>query len=199
MGEYIAVAADTENFYYMWGDNRNTLVTAAFPNGRPDPDVFFEVEQIEELDTDNDGIPDSVDPDDDNDGQSDDDEIACGSDPLDASNTSPDADGDNIPDCVDPDADGDLVDDSVDICPATVIPEAAPTSTAGLNRNRWALQNTNGIFTQAPPQAGSVFSFTTADTRGCSCEQIVVAAGLGKNHLSRGCSTSAMLNWIANP
>ena len=46
MGEYIAVAADANNFYYLWGDNRNTLVTTAFPSGRPDPDIFFEAEEI---------------------------------------------------------------------------------------------------------------------------------------------------------
>lgn len=44
MGEYISVAADASSFYYMWGDNRNTLVTTAFPDGRPDPDIFFEAE-----------------------------------------------------------------------------------------------------------------------------------------------------------
>jgi hypothetical protein len=44
MGEYIAVAADDSSFYYMWGDNRNTLVTTAYPDGRPDPDIFFEAE-----------------------------------------------------------------------------------------------------------------------------------------------------------
>jgi hypothetical protein len=44
MGEYIAVAADASSFYYMWGDNRNTLVTTAYPDGRPDPDIFFEAE-----------------------------------------------------------------------------------------------------------------------------------------------------------
>jgi hypothetical protein len=42
MGEYIAVAADATNFYYAWGDNRNTVVSAAYPKGRPDPDVFFD-------------------------------------------------------------------------------------------------------------------------------------------------------------
>jgi hypothetical protein len=46
MGEYIAVAADANSFYYMWGDNRNTLVTTNFPAGRPDPDIFFEAEPI---------------------------------------------------------------------------------------------------------------------------------------------------------
>jgi hypothetical protein len=46
MGEYIAVASDATNFYYLWGDNRNTVVTTNFPSGRPDPDVFFEAEAI---------------------------------------------------------------------------------------------------------------------------------------------------------
>jgi hypothetical protein len=46
MGEYIAVASDATNFYYLWGDNRNTVITTNFPAGRPDPDVFFEAEAI---------------------------------------------------------------------------------------------------------------------------------------------------------
>ena len=46
MGEYIAIAADGNNFFFAWGDNRNTLVTPNFPGGRPDPDVFFEKEEF---------------------------------------------------------------------------------------------------------------------------------------------------------
>jgi hypothetical protein len=53
------------------------------------------------LDTDWDGLTNDVDPDDDNDLQLDEHEIACGSDPLDAASVSPDLDGDSIPDCVD--------------------------------------------------------------------------------------------------
>ena len=44
MGEYIGVAADAGAFYYLWGDDRNTVTNANWPNGRPDPDVFFESE-----------------------------------------------------------------------------------------------------------------------------------------------------------
>ena len=44
MGEYIGVAADAGRFYYLWGDNRNTITNANWPAGRPDPDVFFESE-----------------------------------------------------------------------------------------------------------------------------------------------------------
>lgn len=77
-------------------------------------------------DNDGDGIPDDVDTDDDNDGQLDVDELACGSDPLDAASLSPDYDGDSIPDCVDTDDDNDGVADDVDAFPfsdmgATVI------------------------------------------------------------------------------
>jgi hypothetical protein len=44
MGEYIAMAADAGRFYYLWGDNRNTVTNVNWPAGRPDPDVFFESE-----------------------------------------------------------------------------------------------------------------------------------------------------------
>lgn len=43
MGEYIAIDGAGGGFYYMWGDNRNTLTTTNFPAGRLDPDVFFDV------------------------------------------------------------------------------------------------------------------------------------------------------------
>jgi hypothetical protein len=64
MGEYIGIAVDLRNFYYIWGDNRNILTTTAFPNGRPDPDVFFEREDApcpverEDDDKDDDGLDD---------------------------------------------------------------------------------------------------------------------------------------------
>jgi hypothetical protein len=41
MGEYIAVAGDADSFYYAWGDNRDRVVSTTYPNGRPDPDVYF--------------------------------------------------------------------------------------------------------------------------------------------------------------
>lgn len=59
------------------------------------------------LDTDSDGILNCDDLDDDGDGQSDTDEIACGTDPLDANSFTADTDGDGITDCFDPDIDGD--------------------------------------------------------------------------------------------
>jgi hypothetical protein len=66
---------------------------------------------------DNDSMGDACDPDDDNDGQSDVDEIACGSNPMDAGNKAADTDNDNRPDCVDTDDDGDGVADVNDNCP----------------------------------------------------------------------------------
>ena len=66
--------------------------------------------------TDGDGQADCVDTDDDNDEQSDEDELTCGSDPLNAGSKATDTDGDNRPDCVDPDDDGDGVLDTTDNC-----------------------------------------------------------------------------------
>ena len=70
-----------------------------------------------EPDSDGDGIADSVDTDDDNDGQSDESELACGSDPLDALSQSLDIDGDGLLDCEDTDIDGDGVNNEDDAFP----------------------------------------------------------------------------------
>jgi Big-like domain-containing protein len=45
-GEYISVAADATNFYYLWGDDRRRVTNPPLwpAPGRPDPDVFFERE-----------------------------------------------------------------------------------------------------------------------------------------------------------
>jgi len=165
-------------------------------DGVPDEEDAFPSDPNEWSDNDLDEIGDNADADDDNDGQLDTDEQACGSDPLSATSKSPDFDGDDIPDCVDSDHDGDNVANPDDVCPETVIPESVPTSSRGLGKNRWTLDNTDGVFTQGPPQESSIFSFSTADTHGCSCEQIVDVAELGNAHNKYGCSTSAMLDWI---
>lgn len=60
-------------------------------------------------DFDGDGIENSVDEDDDNDGQLDRHEITCGSNPFDNTSMSADYDGDNLPDCFDLDDDNDGV------------------------------------------------------------------------------------------
>jgi hypothetical protein len=41
MGDYISVASDGKTVYAAWGDNRDTVVSPLWENGRPDPDVFF--------------------------------------------------------------------------------------------------------------------------------------------------------------
>jgi len=151
----------------------------------------------DQIDNDGDGLGDACDDDDDNDGQSDEAELACGSDPTDPSSMAPDFDEDGNPDGIDWDDDNDLVADDSDICPGTSIPDNGLTTIDELGRNRWSLlANTDGNFVQAAPQAGSKYSFTTIDTRGCSCDQIVEALSLGTNHLEQGCSTSAMINWV---
>ncbi|MBT4650970.1 hypothetical protein HOC13_00415 [Candidatus Woesearchaeota archaeon] len=67
------------------------------------------------LDTDNDGIPDTIDPDNDNDGIPDSEEIC-----LDGQgNNICDQDGDGIPDYSELDSDGDGINDNMDYCPGT--------------------------------------------------------------------------------
>lgn len=79
------------------------------------PDVF----NPDQADFDGDGMADACDADDDNDGQTDADEIACGSDPMNAASQAADNDADDSPDCVDPDDDNDGVADTTDNCPLT--------------------------------------------------------------------------------
>jgi len=97
---------------------------------------------------------------------------------------------------VEVDGDDDGVGDSVDLCPATLIPESVPT--VRLGRNRWALVHGDFIFdTNAPKGNGPGRSYTTTDTAGCSCEQIIAAQDLGKGHTKFGCSISVMDEWVA--
>ena len=76
-------------------------------DGVQDAEDAFPFDETEWLDTDDDGVGNNTDTDDDNDGQSDADEIACNSDPLDNSSLAPDYDQDGIPDCIDEDNDND--------------------------------------------------------------------------------------------
>jgi hypothetical protein len=147
----------------------------------------------DQANNDGDGLGDVCDPDDDNDG------VLDGADncPIDANPNQEDSDSDLIGDVCDPDDDNDTVLDDDDLCPSTAIPDGAPSRRLG--KNRWTFVGNDGAnFTQASPQAGSVFQFTTGDTGGCSCEQIVAATGTGKDHLRKGCSTSVMLNWVGS-
>jgi len=94
---------------------------------------------------------------------------------------------------VDDDEDGVL--DDLDACLGTVIPESVPTVRLGVNH--FALVDDDLVFDTTPPNGtGPGLVFTTTDTRGCSCEQIIDALGLGKGHEKFGCSISAMLDWV---
>lgn len=98
---------------------------------------------------------------------------------------------------VDVDTDGDGVLDQFDVCAGTVIPESVPT--VELKPNRYALVDNDFIFDTTPPPGGGGGPgdvFTTTDTGGCSCEQIIVALGLGQGHVKFGCSVGVMRNWV---
>lgn len=93
------------------------------------------------------------------------------------------------------DLDADGVNDDGDFCPMTAIPEPAPT--AGLGVNRFALVDGDFAFdTRAPEGDGPSAAFSTADTAGCSCAQIIEAQGLGAGHRKSGCSLGALRDWI---
>ena len=90
------------------------------------------------------------------------------------------------------DSDGDGVLDRDDFCPGTVIPEGVPTQ--GLRGKRWALVDDDLVF-ETDVQVSR--RFTTIDTGGCSCEQIISQTGAGEGHTKFGCSNGLMEDWIA--
>ncbi|HEX2138672.1 MAG TPA: hypothetical protein VHG33_03060, partial [Woeseiaceae bacterium] len=92
------------------------------------------------------------------------------------------------------DLDADGVNDDADFCPMTAIPETVPTS--GLGVNRFALTDGDLTFdTRSPAGEGPSATFSTANTAGCSCTQIIAAQGLGAGHRQFGCSLGAMQHW----
>jgi hypothetical protein len=95
------------------------------------------------------------------------------------------------------DSDGDGVLDVVDNCPDTAIPESVPT-TGQLNPNHWALTDGDTMFDTVTTGKGKGpnRSYSTADTAGCSCEQIIEAQGLGNGLGKHGCSIGVMDNWV---
>jgi hypothetical protein len=93
------------------------------------------------------------------------------------------------------DSDHDTILDGADVCAATTVPEAAPSSRLGVNR--FALVDGDTVFdTTTPYGRGPAQSFTIVDTGGCSCEQIVEARGLGQGQARFGCSIGVMREWV---
>ncbi|MEO0576278.1 MAG: ExeM/NucH family extracellular endonuclease [Pseudomonadota bacterium] len=90
------------------------------------------------------------------------------------------------------DLDGDGVDNANDVCPATNIPEASPTRR--LLNFRWALTDADTLFDTVRSREGP---FSTSDTAGCSCEQILERTSAKKNERKFGCKTSTLREWIA--
>lgn len=96
-----------------------------------------------------------------------------------------------------PDSDGDGVLNADDICPGTTIPEGTPSISLGTNR--WALVDGDVSFdTTASNGTGPSRAYSTADTGGCSCEQIVGELGLGTGFLNFGCTTGVMDRWVVS-
>jgi hypothetical protein len=92
------------------------------------------------------------------------------------------------------DLDGDGVNDDADVCPGTLLPE---TLHGELGKNRFALMDDDFAFdTDAPNGKGPGRAYSTVDTAGCSCNQIIAAQGLGKGHSRFGCSIGVMDNWV---
>jgi hypothetical protein len=100
-------------------------------DGYEDLNDSFELDPLEWEDTDNDEIGNNADLDDDGDGFLDNDEIACGSDPLDGWNQPSDFDSDGICDLQDSDDDNDGYDDEIDAFP--------------MDDSEWADTDNNGV------------------------------------------------------
>ena len=103
-------------------------------DGYEDSVDAFPLNASEWIDTDSDGTGNNADTDDDNDGQLDQEEIECGTDPLDANSLSGDIDQDGITDCFDNDNDNDGVQDESDAFPLDPS-EWTDTDSDGLGNN----------------------------------------------------------------
>ena len=96
---------------------------------------------------------------------------------------------------VDADPDDDGVPIGPDVCAGTAIPEAVPTQ--GLKPNHYALVDGDTTFdtvTMGNGGGGSVY--TTTDTGGCSCEQILTALAAGQGQYKFGCTAETLDGWI---
>ena len=85
--------------------------------------------------------------------------------------------GDRIGACED-DVDGDGVPNSADLCPNTYMPESVPQD--HMLFGRYALTEESDIFRKGPRK--KVSEYTLADTKGCSCEQLIDVAESRKSY-----------------
>jgi hypothetical protein len=143
-----------------------------------------------QADTDEDGLGDVCDDDDDNDGYED----GMDNCPV-IANDQADFDMDGVGDACDDDADGDRVDDLGDLCLSTARSDSdAGVPSKRLGKNRWADTDGDGFFdTKGKNPTGR--AFTVWDTVGCNCEQIIEVCDYGKGHIKFGCSNSVMDWW----
>jgi gliding motility-associated-like protein len=123
-------AADTSDFFITLIDDE----VDSDGDSYYDYDDAFPNDPTEYIDTDNDGVGDNADNDDDNDGQSDELELANGTDPLEANDAPGDSDGDGQSDIVDSDDDNDGVIDALDRFPLDPN-ESSDTDGDGLGDN----------------------------------------------------------------
>jgi predicted extracellular nuclease len=91
------------------------------------------------------------------------------------------------------DADGDGVADACDSCEATDIPESVPTRR--LLPLHYALVDGDTTFDTAPWLEWLRITFTTQDTHGCACEQIIDELRLGAAARRHGCGLPVMVLW----
>ena len=120
-----------------------------------------DVNEPDEIDTDNDGIPDVDDPDDDDDGTPD----SSDDFPLDPSEDT-DTDGDGIGDISDSDADNDGINDNEDNCPLTPNPDQLDTDNDGKGDVCDTDKDGSGYQDEYEEQCGD--SFIPIDTDGDS-------------------------------
>ena len=95
-----------------------------------------------------------------------------------------------------PDSDDDGVPDSDDLCPGTVADDFPDFGV-----NRWGYFGEGIDFeTEAPAGRGPGGSYTTEDTLGCSCTQILESCDLlGTAHVRMGCTKGTMDSWVDDP
>jgi gliding motility-associated-like protein len=144
---------------------KNSCDTDDDGDGTLDINDDFPLDKNEDTDTDKDGIGNNEDTDDDNDGQLDVHEMACGSDPLNATKKSLDSDFDGIPNCVDTDDDNDGVLDINDAFPL-IKTEWVDTDGDGIGNNSDPDDDNDGLSDEDEVIAGTNSLIVDSDQDG---------------------------------